>query len=132
METLARRYRHQQHIERAELAPRFRELRPLLEEAAGIRPPSQNRESLISSARGCFEDRSHRSADTIVALKEAAAAGKLTCTVDEVIVSLLHMACVRLLRGQVRRQELVLYDSFERLLSTNLARAAQKKRSDPQ
>jgi thiopeptide-type bacteriocin biosynthesis protein len=121
---LAGRYRAENRIERAALAPTARvlgpRLRAVLEPDAGepaIKP------GWVASVERALNTRSHASASTIAALRALAAAGGLTVSLDELLESLVHMHCVRLLRGDVRKQECVLYDLLERRASSSAARA---------
>lgn len=73
-------------------------------------------------ARAAFDKRSARLAGIAEKLREVDAAGALTVQLDGLAESFVHMHANRMLRADLRAQELVLYDVLERLYAGQVAR----------
>ena len=78
--------------------------------------------SNLAPAIELFDRRSERLVPIVAELEDAARRGRLTCTIEELTVSYLHMHANRLLRSAHRDQELVIYDFLNRLYDSQAAR----------
>jgi class I lanthipeptide synthase len=78
-----------------------------------------------SAARAVFRRRSDANRAAADGLRRLAATGRLTTTMPNVVLSILHMFMNRLLLSAHRTQEVIVYDFLHRYLSGRLARSGR-------
>ena len=102
---------------RDQLAHRFREERADLEALVTGRPQG----ALVAVGRA-FDDRSALTVDVVGALRECAEGNELECSMDDLLLSLLHMHANRALTVSARAQEFVIHEFLSRTYRSLAAR----------
>jgi thiopeptide-type bacteriocin biosynthesis protein len=105
------------------LGRKFRKERKSLE---ALLDPEWN-EGPLAPGLAALRRRSERSAPGIEELRSRARQGRLTCSLEELAESYLHMHANRILRSAHRAQELVLYDFLGRLYESLQARGTRTR-----
>ena len=101
-----------------QLARRFREERAGLEALVAGRPQG----ALIAVGQ-VFDDRSALTVDVVRALRKCAEKKELECSMDELLLSLLHMHANRTLAVSARAQEFVIHEFLSRTYRSLAARS---------
>ena len=112
-------FRFTGRAERRQLDEQYRKYRRELE---SLLDPSRDHASDLAPGIDLLRRRSERLAPIVAELEDAARAGRLTCGVEELAPSYLHMHANRLLRSAQREQELLIYDFLDRLYESRAAR----------
>jgi thiopeptide-type bacteriocin biosynthesis protein len=102
-----------------EVGDKFRKERSALE---ALLDRAHDHDGDFGPALERFAIRSERVRALAAGLREHAAAGRLTASLDDLASSFMHMHCNRMLRGAARAQERVLYDFLTRLYEGQIAR----------
>jgi thiopeptide-type bacteriocin biosynthesis protein len=105
---------------RRHLGDLYRKERPSLERLLSTK--YANADDELAAGLAVLRRRSARWAAAMLALREAAAAGRLELPLTRLAPSVLHMNANRLLRSAQRAQELVLYDFLARFYESLTAR----------
>jgi lantibiotic biosynthesis protein len=87
---------------------------------------AQEAEHPLAPGLVALRERSAPMARVTAQLKELAANGTLTTTINDLAASYLHMHANRMLRGAARHQELVMYDFLRRIYESQEARQRKK------
>jgi thiopeptide-type bacteriocin biosynthesis protein len=112
---------------RRQLGDLYRKQRPTLERL--FTSGSASSDGVLTAGLAVLIQRSERWAPVMLALREAAAAGRLSQPLTKLAASALHMHANRLLRSAQRAQEMVLYDFLARLYEARIACATRKQGS---
>ena len=108
-----------------QLHERYRKHRRELE---ALLDRSRDEMSDLAPAIEVLHRRSERLRPVLAELEDAARAGRLSCTIEDLATSYVHMHANRLLRSAQRAQELLIYDFLERLYESAAARAGASSR----
>jgi lantibiotic biosynthesis protein len=115
------RYAREHHADvllERKLGEKFRAERLALEALLDPRAQGPLRDPILGPGVAALRRRAQRLAPIVAEL----AAAPLTVPLPTIAPSYLHLHCIRMLRGPVRRQELVVYDFLRRLYQAEVAR----------
>ena len=104
---------------KGELGEKFRRERKSLEE---ILDPACDRKSRLSPGFDILRQRSERMVPIVADLKASVKTGRLLVSLEDFVMSCVHMHANRLLRSAHREQELVIYDFLSRLYRSRAER----------
>jgi thiopeptide-type bacteriocin biosynthesis protein len=111
------------------LGDRFRKERKALE--ALMDPAKDANHPHLAAGFEALRIRSEAMAPLVAELRALEAEGKLTTSLEELSLSLLHMWVNRAQRSMQRPQEMVLFDFLERLYDSQLARKRKMEKAPP-
>ncbi|MFP3941111.1 MAG: lantibiotic dehydratase [Thermoanaerobaculia bacterium] len=123
-ESWTREFRADLRLKR-QLGDRHRKERAAIEAVLGRTPEA---EAAYGPGYAAFDRRSRELAPTVAELRRRDAAGRLEASVEQMAPSFLHMHANRLIRGEPRSHELVLYELLYRHYRAELGRARAKGR----
>jgi lantibiotic biosynthesis protein len=102
-----------------QLGARFRKYKLELE---SLLDPSPDEVGHLAAGIDLLRRRSEQMRPVVAELEQAERAGRLTCTIEALASSYLHMHANRLLRSAHRAQELLIYDFLDRIYQSRAAR----------
>jgi thiopeptide-type bacteriocin biosynthesis protein len=105
---------------KAQIGEKFRKERKELE---ALLDPKNDVQSALSPGLEIFRRRSARLAPIVAEVNAAKASDGLSVSIEELVLSCIHMHMNRLLRSAHRAHELVVYDYLARIYDTQIARA---------
>lgn len=106
-----------------ELARRYRRERSGIE---AVLDPNGQLDSLFTAGIAALRERSGSIRSVADELHRASEDGELTCSIETLLPSYIHMHCNRILRWPHRPQEMVLYDMLGRYYDSRLARRGKR------